>query len=79
MHFLKTLNFLTKGGEVNSAHSLLFQYLRGVQSSYGGTMTTFTVTDVLSRSIICSWLSVATATLQISTSRLPCRSPACQA
>lgn len=55
------------------------QYLRGVQSSYGGTMTTFTVTDVLRRSIICSWLRVATATLQISTSLLPCRSPACHA
>jgi len=55
------------------------QYLRGVQSSYGGMMTTFTVTDVLRRSIICSWLRVATATLQISTSRLPCRSPACHA
>lgn len=29
-------------------------YLRGPPSSYGGMMTTFTVTDVLSRSIICS-------------------------
>lgn len=56
-----------------------FAYLRGVASSCGGMMTTRTVTVVLRRSIICSWVSVATATLQISTSRLPCRSPACQA
>lgn len=42
-------------------------------------MTTLTVTEVLSRSIICSWVSVTAATLQISTSLLPCRSPACQA
>ncbi len=35
--------------------------------------------EVRSRSIICSWVSVATATLQISTSRLPCRKPAFQA
>lgn len=54
-------------------------YLRGPPSSYGGMMTTFTVTDVLSRSIICSWVSVTAATLQISTNRLPCLSPACQA
>lgn len=39
-------------------------------------MTTFTVTDVRKRSIICSWVRVATATLQISTRRLPCRRPA---
>ena len=42
-------------------------------------MTTLTVTEVLSRSIICSWVSVTAATLQISTNRLPCLSPACQA
>ena len=42
-------------------------------------MTTLTVTDVLSRSIICSCVSVTAATLQISTNRLPCLSPACQA
>lgn len=54
-------------------------HLRGVASSCGGMMTTRTLTVVLRRSIICSWVSVATATLQISTSRLPCRSPACQA
>lgn len=54
-------------------------HLRGPPSSYGGMMTTLTVTDVLSRSIICSWVSVTAATLQISTNRLPCLSPACQA
>lgn len=42
-------------------------------------MTTLTVTEVLSRSIICSWVRVTAATLQISTSLLPCLSPACQA
>lgn len=57
----------------------VFVYLRGVASSCGGIMTTRTVTVVLRRSIICSWVSVATATLQISTSRLPWRRPACQA
>lgn len=59
--------------------SMIFAYLRGVASSCGGMMTTRTLMVVLRRSIICSWVSVATATLQISTSRLPCRSPACQA
>lgn len=54
-------------------------YLRGVPSSWGWIMTTLTLTDVRSRSIICSWVRVATATLQISTSRLPCLSPAFQA
>lgn len=54
-------------------------HLRGPPSSYGGMMMTLTVTEVLSRSIICSWVSVTAATLQISTSRLPCLSPACQA
>lgn len=54
-------------------------HLRGPPSSYGGMMTTLTVTDVLRRSIICSWVSVTAATLQISTRRLPCLSPACQA
>lgn len=37
---------------------------------------TLTEMEVLNRSIICSWVSVATATLQISTSRLPWRKPA---
>ena len=46
-------------------------YLRGVPSSKGGMMTTLTVTEVRSRSIIWSWVSVTTATLQISTNRLP--------
>lgn len=54
-------------------------YLRGVASSCGGMMTTRTVTEFRRRSIICSWVRVATATLQISTKRLPWRSPACQA
>lgn len=54
-------------------------YLRGVPSSWGWITTTLTLTDVRSRSIICSWVRVATATLQISTSRLPCLSPAFQA
>lgn len=54
-------------------------YLRGVPSSWGWIITTLTLTDVRSRSIICSWVRVATATLQISTSRLPCLSPAFQA
>ncbi len=51
-------------------------YLLGAPSSYGWMMTTLTLMEVRSRSIICSWVSVATATLQISTSRLPCRKPA---
>ncbi len=42
-------------------------------------MITLTLMEVRSRSIICSWVSVATATLQISTSRLPWRKPAFQA
>lgn len=54
-------------------------YLRGVASSCGGMITTRTDTEVLRRSIICSCVSVATATLQISTNLLPWRSPACQA
>lgn len=57
----------------------ILTHLRGPPSSYGGMMTTLTVTDVLSRSIICSWVSVTAATLQISTNRLPCLRPACQA
>lgn len=60
-----------------SMHNLT--HLRGSPPSYGGMMTTLTVTDVLRRSIICSWVSVTAATLQISTNRLPCLSPACQA
>lgn len=55
------------------------QPLRGEPSSWGWMITTFTVTDVRSRSIICSWVRVATATLQISTRRLPWRRPAFQA
>ncbi len=54
-------------------------HLRALPSSKGGIMTTFTVTEVRSRSIIWSCESVTAATLQISTKRLPCRSPACQA
>lgn len=54
-------------------------HLRGPPSSYGGMMITLTVTEVLNRSIICSCVSVTAATLQISTNRLPCLRPACQA
>lgn len=64
-------------GKIESIEILT--HLRGPPSSYGGMMTTLTVTDVLSRSIICSWVSVTAATLQISTNRLPCLRPACQA
>lgn len=60
-------------------HTQTATHLRGPPSSYGGMMTTLTVTDVLSRSIICSCVSVTAATLQISTNRLPCLRPACQA
>lgn len=60
-------------------HTQTSTHLRGPPSSYGGMMTTLTVTEVLSRSIICSCVSVTAATLQISTNRLPCLRPACQA
>lgn len=63
----------------SSKNKKTVSYLRGVPSSWGWIITTLTLTDVRSRSIICSWVRVATATLQISTSRLPCLSPAFQA
>ena len=55
-----------------------FLYL-GVPSSSGGTTTTLTTADVRRRSTIWSWVRVIVATLQISTSRLPLRSPTSQA
>ena len=79
---ITTITFPAEGGLQVLAPGELptFQaYLRGVPSSKGGMMTTLTVTEVRSRSIIWSWVSVTTATLQISTRRLPCRRPACQA
>ncbi len=54
-------------------------YLLGVPSSCGCMTTTVTGVEVRRYSIICSWVRVPTATLQISNKRQPGRSPACQA
>lgn len=65
-----------KKTDVNITLRTVACYLLGAPSSCGWIITTFTVTDVRKRSIICSWVKVATATLQISTRRLPCLRPA---